>query len=897
MPSSPGAIAVATAEITTHTTVASQAASASAGREEAIHTFVDENGDLQYYTFNMPALQEAEKEPSKPGATVRDYSRSETPQRELLNGVPTSSRTSVPDFHLALNRMLLLDLLDRNEYFVEVPIQIVIAAITAFLAYLIHPFYDGFGLVMLWFTVAGAHYSLLKSPLPDGFSYSVEPNLLAPLSRAIYLCLAASVAWWLSVSIGRLAPYPFDLGSYTYVMTVDAEDSNLITVFGYSFDQYSLLVRVHWALLVLILSSPLFYTTTLLPSFNTCLYVFLEQMNITALGSSGAASIFAAMFDFFRALFICGVTSAVAVEWAESYLTLSLSIAFLVALTYLNSRVTCDPFALWPTVWQLTRAGQRFHFPSLSDFFFRSAYPPTRLLWDLVTAVIILVFVFVMHSTRLFYVIVTYVPILPVALALIVGVPNHLLLPRLREAYPFLVFQRPFLRNRRDVSEEFLSGNQSPHVAWYEVLGLCLTVFEKLLYTAMFVCAINDSMPFMADKFGYYGGVFLNSLVSLKLFNITFRDTSAALTTILFDQFFFSFDAAMHSETPILDLYLSSIIMAKLRELIAKVNFMAVYSAPWKLSWGSAFHAVMHFLCIPHFPFFVLQFAWSALVASPLIPLFGSVWFTTSYTRPVKFWESSIRTEMAYHSQLKLSEALDIHDKSTAQCDAIFYENLLLSLQEALECDREAGRFGDMHTGDIYLILNDMLTAFIHIIHLGNGHVTFQIRGLEFKGTICQERELAAVNAGDFVTDTFCCLRQPRFPFPRLMRIKDIINFRWNTWKIINTNYILPAYSVALLPASNMFNLFSLRRILITKYVQSLVFYVIRSPSLVQWLSNEDLLLGLEMFHDGFADIDTLFHPQIDEDYDVSVNGITLSSFSAVFGGWVDFCVAKQKRT
>lgn len=46
----------------------------------------------------------------------------------------------------------------------------------------------------------------------------------------------------------------------------------------------------------------------------------------------------------------------------------------------------------------------------------------------------------------------------------------------------------------------------------------------------------------------------------------------------------------------------------------------------------------------------------------------------------------------------------------------------------------EAGRLGNVHTGDFFMIVNDLLTALIHIVHKGNGNVTFQLRGLEFTG-------------------------------------------------------------------------------------------------------------------------------------------------------------------
>lgn len=40
---------------------------------------------------------------------------------------------------------------------------------------------------------------------------------------------------------------------------------------------------------------------------------------------------------------------------------------------------------------------------------------------------------------------------------------------------------------------------------------------------------------------------------------------------------------------------------------------------------------------------------------------------------------------------------------------------------------------------------SDYLNCLVHIIETGNGLVTFQVRGLEFRGTYCQQREVEAI--------------------------------------------------------------------------------------------------------------------------------------------------------
>ena len=39
-----------------------------------------------------------------------------------------------------------------------------------------------------------------------------------------------------------------------------------------------------------------------------------------------------------------------------------------------------------------------------------------------------------------------------------------------------------------------------------------------------------------------------------------------------------------------------------------------------------------------------------------------------------------------------------------------------------------------MVSGDFFILTSDQLNALVHIIEIGNGFVTFQLRGLEFVG-------------------------------------------------------------------------------------------------------------------------------------------------------------------
>lgn len=67
--------------------------------------------------------------------------------------------------------------------------------------------------------------------------------------------------------------------------------------------------------------------------------------------------------------------------------------------------------------------------------------------------------------------------------------------------------------------------------------------------------------------------------------------------------------------------------------------------------------------------------------------------------------------------------------------NSIFYEYLTRSLQHSLCGDLLLGRWGNHSAGDCFILASDYLNALVHLIEIGNGLVTFQLRGLEFRGT------------------------------------------------------------------------------------------------------------------------------------------------------------------
>lgn len=59
----------------------------------------------------------------------------------------------------------------------------------------------------------------------------------------------------------------------------------------------------------------------------------------------------------------------------------------------------------------------------------------------------------------------------------------------------------------------------------------------------------------------------------------------------------------------------------------------------------------------------------------------------------------------------------------------------------------------------LLFIFSYYLNCLVHIIEVGNGFVTFQLRGLEFRGTYCHQREVNFVIFFKFKVLVICCMK------------------------------------------------------------------------------------------------------------------------------------------
>lgn len=120
-----------------------------------------------------------------------------------------------------------------------------------------------------------------------------------------------------------------------------------------------------------------------------------------------------------------------------------------------------------------------------------------------------------------------------------------------------------------------------------------------------------------------------------------------------------------------------------------------------------------------------------------------------SYPRPVKFWERDYNTRRVDHTNTKLSSHLERNlGADDNNLNSIYYEHLTRLLQHTLCGDLILGRWGNVSQGDCFVLASDYLNCLVHIVEMGNNLVTFQMRGLEFRGTYCQQREVEAISEG-----------------------------------------------------------------------------------------------------------------------------------------------------
>uniref|UniRef100_G3U1J2 Pecanex-like protein n=1 Tax=Loxodonta africana TaxID=9785 RepID=G3U1J2_LOXAF len=438
------------------------------------------------------------------------------------------------------------------------------------------------------------------------------------------------------------------------------------------------------------------------------------------------------------------------------------------------------------------------------------------------------------------------------------------------------------------------------HLMWFERLYVWLQCFEKyILYPAIILNALTIDAFAISNyrRLGTHWNIFLMIIAGMKLLRTSFCNPVHQFVTLSFTVIFFHFDYKDISESFLLDFFMiTGFVFTQLGDLLHKLQFIMTYVAPWQMAWGSSFHVFAQLFAIPHSAMLFFQTIATSIFSAPLSPFLGSVIFITSYVRPVKFWEKNYNTRRVDNSNTRLAVQIEKDPGADDNnLNSIFYEHLTRALQESLCGDLVLGRWGNYSSGDCFILASDYLNAFVHLIEIGNGLVTFQLRGLEFRGTYCQQREVEAIMEGD-EDDRGCCCCKPGH-LPHLLSCNAAFNLRWLTWEITRTQYILEGYSIIDNNAATMLQVFDLRRILIRYYIKSIIYYMVTSPKLLSWIKNESLLKSLQPFakwHYIERDL-AMFSINVDDDYVPCLQGITRASYCNVYLEWIQYCARKQQ--
>ncbi|KAL3049653.1 hypothetical protein OYC64_008998 [Pagothenia borchgrevinki] len=791
---------------------------------------------------------------------------------------------------LHFDRLTLLALFDRNRELLENILAVVLAVLVAFLGslLLVHGFFTDIWVFQFCLVIASCQYSLLKSVQPDSSSPRHGHNRVIAYSRPVYFCLCCGLIWL------------FHCGSL--------RTASRFTLYGVALTSSIILASARDLIIVFTLCFPIIFFVGLLPQVNTFVMYIFEQLDIHVFGGNASTSLLSALYSFLRSVVTVALLygfcyGALKESWEPHHIPVLFSVfcGLLVAVSYHLSRQSGDPSVLISLIQTKIVPNVKDKNPEdpLSEV--QDPLPEKlrasvneRLQSDLIVCVVIAVLYFAIHVSTVFIALQPFLSYVLYSLLAAVGLLTHYLLPQVRKQLPWYCFSHPLLKTKEYYQFEV---RDAAHVMWFEKLHVWLLFLEKnVLYPLIILNELSGSARELASpkRLDTEVGALMITVAGLKLLRSSYSSPTYQYITILFTVLFFTFDCRHLSETLLLDLFVMSIVFSKMWELFYKLHFVYTYIAPWQITWGSAFHAFAQPFAVPHSAMLFVQAVVSAIFSTPLNPFLGSAIFITSYVRPVKFWERDYNTKRVDHSNTRLASQLDRNPGSDDNnLNSIFYEHLTRSLQHSLCGDLLLGRWGNFTTGDCFILASDYLNALVHLIEIGNGLVTFQLRGLEFRGTYCQQREVEAITEG-VEEDEGCCCCEPGH-LPHLLSFNAAFGQRWLSWEVLVTKYVLEGYSITDNSAASMLQVFDLRRILTTYYVKGIIYYVIASPKLEEWLANETMRDGLRGCGErNYVDLDPTFNPNIDEDYDHRLAGISRDSFCGVYLGWIQYCNSRR---
>ncbi|KAE9416864.1 hypothetical protein Angca_006571, partial [Angiostrongylus cantonensis] len=823
-------------------------------------------------------------------------------------------------FKLKLDRLSVSALFDRNRSVLSCIFDVFLACLISFLAGLVLAtgIYFDLWLFMFAFTVAGAHFSLLKSVQPDASSPIHGFNWLVAYSRPVYFCIGAVIVLMLHhfSDDPRYDKIPWNWNPYRLYET--------------SGEMILLAFRDLFATFLVTL--PFAFTMGWLPQVNTLIHHVLEQLEMHIFGGTASLGVFSAVLQIIKSLMcwallggLCNLAFSVDSKTTQTP-AFSAFLSVAVATSYLLSRFSSNPqlflllcratvFRFQKTEEWTSRSNLCCVLPNEQDESdhmrdtdgldvsdplpgrLRSALV-LRARHDVLFSTFLSLMVFALHSTSLFTATQPYFTMIVVPICVVFGIMNHYIYQQLRTHTPWKLIAKPVLHSKEYTQYE---STDEAKLMTFEIIHVWMLAIEKnFLYPLVAVAMLTECGwllpvarvlgPLIILRF-LRGGFSHPQLIYMPLalaFTISHFDWNTGPP--------FGLSKLPRATLFPMILYFLIVLYPKWLELYLKMSFVMAYVAPWQISWGSAFHAFAQPFSIPHSALIWTQTVLSSLLSAPLNPFLGSSFFITSYVRPVKFWERDYNTKRSDASNTTLASQIDRGPMlDDSNLNAVFYEHLTRSLQKSLAGDLQMGRWStSVQPGDCFILASFYLNCLVHIIEVGNGFVTFQLRGLEFRGTYCHQREVEAIS-DDQSQGTGCCCCAPG-SLPGLLSLNTAWSLRWLAWEVVTGKYIIDGYSITDNSAVNLLQVHELRRLLVTLYVKCIVYYTFASSKLQHWLANDTVRNTLEpiVANPRYADVDHLFCSTNDEDFDMNEMGISRSSFTEWYSSWVSHCINKR---
>jgi len=882
-------------------------------RAAASAASIGNNAELTFSTSSGGCVQLAELENSSLAGQLNLDTGAPRIRKYHLLPIPFTKGLKI-----TMDRLQLEALLDQDKTILHSMLCVFLAVLSSVLGSLVMEtgLYKDVWVLVFCLVQASCQYTLMKSVQPDASSPTHGFNRITVFSRPIYFSICCTLLLFLE-----------------YRLHTDVTGFHL---YGRIWFDIAQLTHVRNFFYTLILLFPILFSLGLFPQANTALIYTFEQIDIQMFGGNAASSLQSSVFCVLRSLFSVaglfgfaygGLTVGTHSAHAQEVL-FSIFCALTVAVAYHLSRGSGDPTVAMSILKRhllqlVTEESPAASAASLTPPTLPSPSPssptdelgpPTdplpkklrdtvnaRLKNDAIVMILTSVIVFLVHQSDAFAKGHPKLDIVLWSIAGITGFLLHYLLPHLRKQTPWQCFSAPILTSHEHSQFEVRAAAK---VMWWERILLWISMLERsVLYPLIFLSAVTLDRPVFKELFGLWGGSIVMTVTMLKCLRIAFSDCAKQYLVLTLSLLLFQYqpdgaylnniqDTLPRQSPFLLDYFLTSILMLKLEELYLKCQFVITYIAPHQINWGSAFHAFAQPFSVPHSAMLFLQAVLSSILSTPLNPILGSTIFITSYVRPIKFWERNYNTKRTDHSNTRLSAQFENRNPGADDnnLNSIFYEHLTRSLQHSLCGDLMLGRWGPVQQGDCFVLASDYLNCLVHIIELGNGLCTFQVRGLEFRGTYCQQREVEAISEG-VEEDEGCCCCEPGH-LPHMLSVNAAFSQRWLAWEVAATKYVLEGYSISDNSAQSMLQVFDLRKVLINYYVKGIIYYTVRSPKLGEWMANPTIQEAIKVTMDkGFVDLDPMFNANIDEDFDYRSSGITRQSFCNVYLNWIQHCV------